>query len=120
MKFLSRVFDEKLQDNETYYDNSFVWDAHEKIEYDMVLSNEEKIINFGVIDSIALIVVETNNPITITLSTLSTSFDIEIDEQFILTPTQTMQNSLTSFAVSENLMNTVDVKIRFYGTNLES
>lgn len=120
MKFLSRIFDENLQDNETYYDNSFVWDAHEKIEYDMVLSNDTKIINFGVIDSIALIVVETNNPITITLSNSDTSFDIEIDEQFIFTPTQTMQNSLTSFSVSEELVNIADVKIRFYGESLES
>lgn len=120
MKFLSRIFDENLQDNETYYDNSFTWELQEKIEYDLLLTDDSKIINYSVVDAIALIVIETDNPITLSFSTATNSMDFEIDKQFIFTPTEAMQNNLTSFSVTEELLNSANVKIRIYGEPLES
>jgi len=115
MKFLSRVFDESLEDSETYYDNSFVWEYKEKIEFDLALNSSLKVINLDSVDKIKLLIVETDSPINVSLTTTSSSLNIEIEDTFVFTPTESMVNSLTEFLVEETTGLDANVKVRVYG-----
>lgn len=120
MKYVNRVFDETLSTSENLYENSFTWDYKEKIEFDMLLNNSVKVINIGLVDSIKLIIVEADSPCRVLLTTESDSIEMEIDNTFILTPTESMQNSITEFSIEEYSGLDANVRVRVYGENQES
>lgn len=132
MKFIGKVFDETLTSHETYKYKEFLWELGDKMEYDMYVFMEKKIIPFENVRNIKLIFIETDAPVRIVLETdrvissdtdfilneSSGKVDVEFDDVFIFTPTLNMQDSLVEISIESPWE--ANVSISVYGENLES
>jgi len=120
MKAIFKVYEQETLEN--YFKKELTWTLSEKLEYNIAIQNQTKIINFSDIDNIKLILFSsTNNEIfKVRISTSTDTITFTVDDIFLFTPTDLMINSITEIALVEELGNEVEVKTIFYGELQES
>jgi len=90
-------------------------DLAEKIEYDIVLNNSSKEIDFSYVSNIEAILFITDADVTVEFTISSETVDFEINGIYLLNPTSSFITSLDSIVIRNDATTNKTVKVRIYG-----
>lgn len=104
----------KSEDLTTYLREDASWGMGEKLEYDLEVDSDERLLNFGDIDRIRFFAVFSDSPVRVSFTEGTDTVNFEVQDMIVFSPTKEFVGALAGVSVA-SLGGVANVKIRIYG-----